>query len=184
MQPPSANVQFPIAMNSSTLRRRSWFWFCVLVFLPGCATPPKVEVPGTLKVQVYVPPSWNLLLDDRIAEAFTDRVADVFHRSGFGFPIENVRTVEDPAKEPYLLTIRLTDWRITHLGNIDCTFTAQLKTPQSSGNLGVYTNTSMRSLSSGRFGFGQSFEEAAEGAIRDLANDIAKGDLLQGMRRR
>lgn len=171
-------------MKNSTLFRRSWFWVLALLFFAGCATPPKVEVPGTLKVQVYVPPSWNMLLDDRVAEAFTDRVADVFHRSGFGFPIENVRSVEDPAKVPYLLTIRLTDWRINHLGNIDCTFTAHLKTPQASGSLGVYTNTSMRSLSSGRFGFGQSFEEAAEGAIRDLANDIAKGDLLQGMRRR
>lgn len=51
---------------------------------------------------VNVPPSWNLLLDDRMAEAFTDRVREVFQRAGFDRPIEEVRLVEDPAKLPDL----------------------------------------------------------------------------------
>ena len=49
-------------------------------------------------MQVNVPPSWNILLDDRVSEAFVDRVRDVFHRNGFDRPVEHVRYVEDPAK--------------------------------------------------------------------------------------
>lgn len=146
-------------------------------------TAPKVEVPGTLKVQVDVPLAWNSLIDDRISEAFASRVREVFHRSGFEYPIDDVRYVEDASKLPYLLTVHLMDWRITRLGNIDCTFTASLQTPRGTRKLGVYTNTTMVWLGgSGRFGLARSFEEAAEGAIRELANDIAKTELLPGLR--
>lgn len=172
-------------MNSRISLCHSWIWLCSLfLLLAGCATS-RVEVPGALKVQVNVPPSWNLLLDDRISDAFVDRVRESFQRSGFSRPVEEVRYVEDPAKVPYLLTINLTDWRITRIGNVDCTFTANLKTPEGTRQLGIYTNTTMRWLTGpGRFGLSRSFDEAAEGAIRNLCQDIAATELLPDLRRR
>ena len=172
-------------MKISIPFRLSWFWLCGLLLLPGCATTEPVEVPGTLKVHVSVPPSWNLLFEDRISEAFVDHMREVFHHRGFDRPVEEVRFVEDPTKEPYLLTINLTEWRINRIGNIDCTFTASLQTPDETRHLGVYTNMSMRWFGGpGRFGLSRSFEEAAEGAIEDLYNDIAKTELLPGLRPR
>jgi hypothetical protein len=142
------------------------------------------DLRDVLKVTVNIPPSWNMLLDDRISEAFVDRVREVFYRAGFDRPVEEVRSVEEPEKQPYLLTINLTDWRINRIGNIECTFTADLRTPQGSKNLGVYTNTTMRWLSGpGRWGLARSFEDAAEGAIRDLCTAVAKSELLPGLRR-
>jgi len=125
-----------------------------------------------------------MLLDDRISEAFVDRVREVFYRAGFDRPVEEIRLVEDAEKMPYLLTINLTDWRINRIGNIDCTFTANLRTPVGTKDLGVYTNTTMRWLSGpGRWGLAQSFEDAAEGAIRELCDAVMKSELLPNLRK-
>lgn len=168
-----------------TFVRHPWIWLCgVLLAFPACATLPQPEVPGTLKVTVNVPPSWNLLVDDRVAEAFTDRVREVFHRAGFDRPVEEVRYVEDPAKVPLLLTINLHTWRINRLGNIDCTFSASLKTPRGTRDLGLYANTTTRWFGGiGRWGWARSFEEAAEGAIHNLCDAVAKSELLPGLRK-
>lgn len=156
-----------------------------LALLPACATTRQPEVPGTLHVQVNVPPTWNPWLDDRISGAFTDRVRDVFHRAGFDRPVEEARLADDPEAKANLLTIQLLEWRINRIGNIDCTFAAELKTPRGTRNLGIYTQTEMRWLTGrGRFGLAQSFEDAAEGAIRGLCDDVAKTEWLPGLRRR
>lgn len=152
---------------------------------PACATTQSPETPDALKVLVNVPPNWNMLLDDRVSEAFTDRVREVFYRAGFDRPVEEMRSVEDPAKVPYLLTIHLTEWRINRAGNIDCTFNASLQTPRGTRDLGLYTNTTMRWFGGiGRWGLARSFEEAAEGAIHDLCDAVAKSDLLPGFPQR
>jgi hypothetical protein len=169
-------------MKVSTLLFNRWLWLAMSVFaFPALAKEP-TETPGTLRVQVNVPPSWNLLLDDRITEAFVDRIRDVFHRNGFEKPVEEVRYVEDPAKLPFLLTVNLTEWRINRIGDIECTFTANLQTPRGTRQLGIYTNTTMRWLTGpGRFGLAQAFEDAAEGAINDLCRDVAKTEMLPGL---
>jgi hypothetical protein len=149
--------------------------------LAGCATVNRPEFPGALKVYVNVPPSWNVLLEDDISDAFVSRVRDVFLRSGFDRPVDEVRLVEDPNKQPYLLTINLTEWRINRIGNIECTFTADLRTPQGSKNFGFFTNTTMRWMG-GRWGLARSFEDAAEGAIHDLCNAVKKSELLPAFR--
>jgi hypothetical protein len=163
-------------------RRKFMILLCgALLSLSACATTPKPEVPGTLKVTVNVPPTWNLLLDDRVSAAFTDRVRDVFYRAGFDRPVEELRFVEDPAKAPYLLTINLLDWRINHVGSIDCTFSATLQTPRGTRELGLYHNTAMRWFGGiGRWGLANSFDDAAEGAIRDLCNAVVKTEMLPG----
>lgn len=151
------------------------------MFLSARAATRPVTDADALKVQVIVPPTWNLLIDDKVSEALVERMRDVFYRAGFTRPLEEVRSFEIPSKVPYLLTINLTEWRINRVGNIDCTFTANLKTPRGTRELGQYTNTTMQWLDGrGRFGLSRAFVDAAEGALRDLYTDLAKTDLLPG----
>lgn len=154
--------------------------------MAGCATT-RVEDPSALRVHVNVPPSWNMLIEDRVSMAFADVVRDVFHRQGFDRPVEEARfaSLDELDRIPYLLTINLNEWRMTRIGNIECRFTASLQTPRGTRNLGVYTNTTMRWLGGiGRFGLARSFEEAADGAITDMCRDIAKSELLPDLRAR
>jgi hypothetical protein len=154
-----------------------------LVAMSGCATTHQPEVPGTLAVHVNVPPHWNVFLEDRIAEAVTDQVREVFHEAGFDRPVTKVDYFADADRAPYLLTIQLNEWRINRGGMVECTFSADLKTPQATKHLGLYTHTTMRWIGGpGRFGLARSFEEAADGAIRDLSRDIARTELLSGLR--
>lgn len=154
-----------------------------LAVLPGCATTRTADVPGTLAVQVNVPPRGNLLLEDRVRDAFTDQVREVFVGAGFDRPVRDVRFVDDESPEPYLLTINLLEWRLNRAGFVECTFTAELRTPQTTRALGLHTNTTVRWFGGpGRFGLARSFEEASEGAIRDLARKVAESELLPGFR--
>ncbi len=172
-------------MKHSFLIRYAWVWLSgLLLLVPACATAPRPEVPGTLKVQVNVPPTWNVLLDDRVAETFVDQVRDTFYRAGFDRPIESLSYVEDPAKVPYLLTVNLIDWRINRIGNIDCTFSASLQTPRGTRDLGLYNSTAMRWLGGlGRFGLSRAFVDAADGALHDLCDAVAKSELLPDFRK-
>jgi len=153
--------------------------------LPARAATSPVPEADILKVQVIVPPAWHPLIDDQMGEALVDRVRDVFYRAGFTQRVDEMRVVEDPAKVPCLLTINLTEWRINRIGNIDCSFTASLRTPRGNRELGHYTHTTMQWLEGrGRFGLSRGFVEAADGALRDLYTDLMKTDLLAsaGMR--
>ncbi len=167
-------------MNSSALRQICLIGVAALFMsLPLRAATPPTSDTDTLKVQVIVPPTWNLLIDDKVSESLVDRVRDVFYRAGFTMPVSELRLPEDPSKVPCLLTINLTEWRINRIGNIDCACTASLKTPRGTRELGLYTNTTMQWLDGpGRFGLSRSFVEAAEGALRTLYTDLAHSDLL------
>jgi hypothetical protein len=143
----------------------------------------KPDVPGTLHVLVNVPPQWNMFWNDRVTMAFVDVARDVFHQQGFDRPVEEVSYFEDIEHAPYLLTVNLHEWRIDHLGNVECTFTADLRTPAGTRNLGVYTQTEMWGFRGpGRFGLVRSFEEAAENALRELGEDVARSEMLPGFR--
>ncbi len=161
-----------------TILRFSWLG-AALIALAGCATAPHVQSPETVNVLVNLPPTASLIYADRIADAFTDEVRHVFYQAGFTRPIENIRYVDKPGDASQLLTINLMDWRFDPLGNIECTFTAELKTPRGTRNLGVYTDTSLRiSRSFGPWGVADAFEEAAQGAIADLVRAVVKSELL------
>ena len=176
---------FLFAMNHTRLSRFSWVVLSsLLLTLPAFATTPAAEVPGTLKVQVIVPASWNILLEDHVADNFVDQVRDTFFRAGFDRPIEKLSYVEDPMKTPYLLTINLTEWRMNRVGNIDCTFSANLQTPRGSHDFGLFSNMAMRWLGGpGRFGLSQAFTDAADGALRDLCNAVMKSEMLPDFRK-
>jgi hypothetical protein len=150
-----------------------------LLACAGCATTRQPTSLDTVSVQVNLPPTASLVYSDWIADAFTDTVRSVFHQAGFQRPIENIRYVDQPDATPYLLTINLMEWRFNPVGNIDCTFTAELSTPRGTRNLGVYSGTSLRiSRSPGPWGLADAFDEAAQGAIVDLLRAVVKSELL------
>ncbi|HUR58361.1 MAG TPA: hypothetical protein VM029_11665 [Opitutaceae bacterium] len=151
----------------------------LLLALAGCATTQPPQTPDTVNVLVNLPPTTSIIYSDRIADAFTDEVRHVFRQAGFNRPIENIRFVDSPDNTPNLLTINLHEWRFDRIGNITCTFTAQLQTPRGARNLGVYSETSLGiSRSPGSWGVADSFEEAAQGAVTDLVRAVVKSDLL------
>jgi hypothetical protein len=150
-----------------------------LLAFAGCATTQKPVSPDTVGVLVNLPPSASLVYSDWITDAFTDSIRSVFQQAGFQRPIENIRYVDQPDDTPYLLTINLMEWQFNRLGNIDCTFTAELSTPRGTSNLGVYSGTSLRiSRNSGPWGLADAFDEAAQGAIVDLLRAVVKSELL------
>lgn len=137
--------------------------------------------PQTLQVQVVVPPTWQPLFEDRITEAFVSYLADVFRRQGYKGEIAEVRWAEEPSPGCCLLTINLTEWRMNHIGNIDCTFTASLQTENAIRHLGIFTGMSFRWMHGpSRFGLADAFEDAAEDALRDLYRTVAKTELVPG----
>lgn len=146
------------------------------------AAPAK---PGTLQVQVNVPPSWQPMFEDRITEAFVSNMIDVFRRQGYKGEIAEVRWFEEPSPGCCLLTINLTEWRMNHVGNLDCMFTANLQTDRAIRHLGIFSGMAFRWMSGpGRFGLADAFEDAAEDAIRQLYSALAKTELVPGVRAR
>jgi hypothetical protein len=157
------------------------------VALAGCVSP-RVEVPGTLHVHINLPPTTDVWLEDRVKLAFTDVARDVFHRHGFDRPVEEARfaSIDERENVSNLLTIDLHRWRVGHIGNIECTFTASLQTPAGTRRLGVFSNTELRGFGTnfglGRWGIARSFEDAAEGAIEDMVREVARTELLRQLR--
>lgn len=149
----------------------------------GCATTRPAPDAEALRVQVNVPPTLNFMLEDRIAEAVIDRVEEIFHQNGFARPVTVVPYIEDATRLRNLLTIDLTEWRLTPGGTVDCTFRARLKTPLGERDLGLYSNTALRWVGGfGRLGRARAFADALDGAIRDLYLDVARTELLPGVR--
>lgn len=152
----------------------------VLLAFAGCATTQPPPSPDTVHVAVNLPPTTSIIYEDRIADLFTDEVRHVFTQAGFTRPIENIRYVDHPDNAPYVLTINLMEWRFDPLGNIACTFTANLQTPRGTRDLGVYSSTSLKlSRSPGIWGVADSFDEAAQGALGDLYRAVQKSELLR-----
>jgi len=81
-------------------------------------------------------------------------------------------------------TINLIEWRMGHVRNIECTFTATLQSGKATRNLGVFHDMVFRWMEMpGRLGLAESFGQAAEGAISQLYRDLAETELVPGLRR-
>jgi hypothetical protein len=140
--------------------------------------------PGTLQVQVNVPPSWQPMFEDRVADAFADYIIDAFKRRGFGGRVVQVNAFDEPSPGCCLLVIDLTEWRMNHIGNIDCSFVATLQTDRVARSLGVFSGMAFRWMSGpGRFGLSDAFGDAAQDAIRQLYDALARTELVPGIRR-
>jgi hypothetical protein len=138
---------------------------------------------GVLQVKVNVPPSADPLREDDVSREFLSRVYDVFQRKGYRGEIKEVTSVDEPASGSPLLTINLTEWRVDRVGNIDCTFNARLQTGGKTERLGLFNESALRTMRGpGRSGLGDSFNDAAEAAIRDLYDALAKTGQVPGLR--
>lgn len=155
-----------------------------LLLLASCATAAgEAKGAAPLKVRVNVPDAWGTLLDERTPEALVARVREVLYRRGLYRPVEPVRAMEDPDKLSHLLTIELTEWRIDREGEVACTFSANLRTPDGVRDLGSYTTTTMTWLpGTRRFGLSEVFTHRSEKALHKLCDDLAAMKLLPGLR--
>jgi hypothetical protein len=137
-----------------------------------------------LKIEVITPPSWSILIDDRIAEWFADGVRNELGRQGYAGHVEELRYPEDPSRAAYLLTLNITEWRLSPAGFVDCTLTATLHTPDGERRLGVYSHSLPRWWGGyGRWGLQRAFEESADSVIADLCRDLIRSDRLPGVSR-
>lgn len=160
------------------------------------ALPTKVHAadpnePVALQVRVDVPPTWRPFLDDDISEAFASRVADSFRQRGFDGRIRTIAQRDEPVPELPLLQVQLTEWRIDRLGHARCTFSASLRSADGQRDLGIFTDSSLFSVSSGGrwhlsrvFDQANALEDAADNALRDLYRSVVKSRLLPGAKTR
>ena len=157
-----------------------------LALLPGAAraaTPSETPAPaGTLQVQVHIPPTWRPMMEEDVADALTGRMRDIFRQEGYRGKIVGVRSYDEPSPGCCLLTIDLIEWRISISGHIDCTFSADLQTKNHSRHLGIFNGMAFRWMSEpGRFGLADTFDRAADQAVRNLYDSIARSGLLPGL---
>lgn len=147
-------------------------------------TSPATDAQPRLQVAVQLPPSWwegSFYYDD-LADTFGSYVNSVFERMGYKGKVEYVDTFDKRPKDGYRLNIRLTEWRLNRVGNIDCVFSADLQTPNGERSLGLFTDTALSSITgTNRFWLARSFEDAAKGAIGQLYSKVAKDALLPGL---
>jgi hypothetical protein len=121
-------------MNTSAVRK-AWMMICGLLL----AGPLFAQ--DVVRLQVVTPSAWRMLPEQRFADLFAGSLRDALAAHGYLQPLTVLSAVEDPAKVPHLLTITITDWRITDHANITCSFSASLKTPAGERALGTFTDT-------------------------------------------
>lgn len=167
-------------MKTHLFSRRPWPWLCAAALtFTGCATVDRPLSANALAVKVETPSVFDIIAEDRISEAFVDRVREVSHRRGLDLSVEEADALNQPVDAPYLLSVSLKDWRMTPTGRIECTFSGRLRTPAGTHELGLYTHSAMRGFGgSGRYGLARSYEEAADGAIDQLLRNLEQRQLL------
>jgi hypothetical protein len=140
----------------------------------------------TLLVEVDVPPTWRPFLDEDIAEAFAERLQEVFSQRGFQGRVKQIDNADkkQPRENLNILTLFLTEWRVDRAGFVQCTFTASIRTPAGEKNLGIFTATSIQWVAGrNRWALADAFDEAARNALNDLYDQLQRSNLLPGATR-
>lgn len=168
--------------------------FSIVLLLAGLPAPAArgaakdqsaPDKPGTLQLQVNVPPTWRPFLSDDVKDAFVSQVREAFRREGFKGEITEVDAFDEPSPGCCLLTINLTEWRMNRVGNIDCVFAADLQTQSKTRHLGLFSGMAFRWMNGpGRFALSETFGDAAQDAIRSLYRELADTQLVPGIVRR
>lgn len=159
----------------------------------GCSSPARSTPapPADLQVQVDVPPLWRPIVNDDVAEALAGILRDRFRRAGYQGRILYLAPLDEAAPNRPLLTLALTEWRLSRTGNAECLFTARLRTSAGETDLGMFSSTQFAWVrESGRIGalrayaVADALEDAAGDAMRDLYRRLADTGQVPGLSRR
>ncbi|MDI1248942.1 MAG: hypothetical protein PSV13_08785 [Lacunisphaera sp.] len=143
------------------------------------AKPAKAGMPQ-LQLTVDVPAHWRRFLADDLADAFASRVADVFRRQGFTGGMAFVPS-DQPGLDLPVLSIRLISWRIDRIDRAECTFTAAVRSDRREESLGMFENPQLPwNGGVGRRGLTGALGDAADGALRGLARQLARNGTVSG----
>jgi len=171
-------LRFPVALAAVA---------ALVTLAPAADTKKPAPKPADLQVLVNVPPSWRPFLDDDITEALFYRLKDVFRRRGYQGELAQVTTFDAGAKDVPSLQLNLTEWRVDRIGNAQCTLNATLKTAAGEKSLGLATGTAMLWVHGNRWSFSHqvetadALEDAADSALRELYDAVAKAGLVAGI---
>jgi hypothetical protein len=171
-------LRFPVAFAALAI---------LATLAPAADTKSAAAKPAGLQVFVNVPPTWRPFLDDDIAEALFYRLKDVFRQRGYKGEMVQLTAFDAGAKDVPGLQLNLTEWRVDRMGNAQCTLTATLKTAAGEKGLGLATGTAMLWVHGNRWGFGRrletadALENAADSALRELYDAVAKTGLVAGL---
>lgn len=162
--------------------------FATLVTLaPAADTTKPAPKPADLQVIVDVPPTWRPFLEDDIAEVLFYRLKDVFRQRGYQGTVEQLTDRDPGTKDAPVLRLYLTEWRVDRTGNAQCTLSAALKTAAGEKNLGLASGTAIFWPRGDRWGMhrqmetADALEDAAENALRELYDAVAKSGLVAGI---
>ncbi len=175
------SLRFPVVLAA----------FAVLVSLAPAADAKKpAPKPADLKVIVDVPPTWRPFLEDDIAEAIFYRLKNVFRQRGYKGEVQQLTTFDAETKDVPTLRLNLTEWRVDRTGNAQCTLTASIKTAAGEKNLGLATGTALfwpqgdRWSVSRQLDTADALDDAANSAMRELYDAVAKTGLIAGIEKR
>jgi hypothetical protein len=82
-------------------------------------TPDK-SPPGTLQVQVTIPPPNRPLLETDVSDALYTQIGELFKRIGYKEPIDEVRSHEAPSPDCWPVKIDLDKWQRNVIRNLEC----------------------------------------------------------------
>ncbi len=159
----------------------------VAALFTACASSPMraptastgANRPVRLQLTVDIPSSMNRVAEEDVAEAFAYHVSAALHDQGVRGSIHYIVQGDPVAPGTPVLAITLREWRVDPLGNVDCTFSALLRTPAGQRDLGLFTgNSMMRWDRPDWYERQQDFEDAARDALNNLARRMRDTGLL------
>ncbi len=140
---------------------------------------------GVIEVYVTIPATPSPTAEFNVGERFVDDMANAFRNWGFHGKVKRLERLDQPTSGAAVLRVNLTEWDRDATGNFTCRFSATLKADGQERNLGTYDGTSPGMLTApGGFGASEAFDKSATDALHRLYDDLAKTDLIVGLKPR
>jgi hypothetical protein len=138
-----------------------------------------------IQVRVTIPPTPSPTAESDAGVRFVSAMADAFRGWGFRGDIARLDDLEDAAANAIVLRVDLLEWERDHAGNFVCRFAAALEVNGNERNLGAFHGLSPGlAAAPGDLGAARAFDDAARDALARLYDDLAKSELIVGLRPR
>jgi hypothetical protein len=134
-----------------------------------------------LLVEINVPIMWRPFLEEDIEQAFAERFERVFRERGFTGRLRVIADADQqqPRARLSILSLYLNEWRVDRAGQVQCRFTASIRTAAGQKDLGSFAATSFDwAMDRSRWILRQSLDEVARQALNDLYDELAASKLL------